>query len=102
MCQIMRCILVACVALALLAAGCRVEASNSRPPRKNDVNTMADAYKFLQDLDSYYGDRARVRFGKRGSLMEILRNHEMDNLNLGKGANNGGELVRPFNEEDIF
>ncbi|KAH8383337.1 hypothetical protein KR009_008054 [Drosophila setifemur] len=90
----MRCILIVCVALALLAAGCSVEASNSRPPRKNDVNTMADAYKFLQDLDTYYGDRARVRFGKRGGLMEILRNHELDNnYNLGKSVNGGGELV---------
>ncbi|XP_017004497.2 neuropeptide F isoform X1 [Drosophila takahashii] len=102
MCQTMRCILIVCVALALLAAGCRVEASNSRPPRKNDVNTMADAYKFLQDLDTYYGDRARVRFGKRGALMEILRNREMDNFNLGKSASNGGELVRALDEEEVY
>jgi len=60
---------------------------------QNMEATMADAYKFLQDLDTYYGDRARVRFGKRGALMEILRNREMDNFNLGKSASNGGELV---------
>ncbi|KAH8347426.1 hypothetical protein KR059_010587 [Drosophila kikkawai] len=94
MCHTMRCILIVCVALSLLCAGCSVEASNSRPPRKNDVNTMADAYKFLQDLDTYYGDRARVRFGKRGGLMEILRNRELENnFNLGKSINSGGELV---------
>ncbi|KAH8306080.1 hypothetical protein KR018_001220 [Drosophila ironensis] len=95
MCHTMRCILIVCVALSLLAAGCSVEASNSRPPRKNDVNTMADAYKFLQDLDTYYGDRARVRFGKRGGLLELLRNRELENnnFNLGKNINGGGELV---------
>ncbi|EDV42340.1 uncharacterized protein Dana_GF17058 [Drosophila ananassae] len=103
MCHTMRCILIVCVAIALLAAGCSVEASNSRPPRKNDVNTMADAYKFLQDLDTYYGDRARVRFGKRGNLMELLRNREIENnFNLGKGVNSGGELIRALDEEEVF
>ncbi|BFF92736.1 neuropeptide F [Drosophila madeirensis] len=98
----MRCILIVCVALALIAAGCNVEASNSRPPRKNDVNTMADAYKFLQDLDTYYGDRARVRFGKRGGpLMEMLRNRELEN-NMPKNINSGGELIRALDDEEIF
>lgn len=45
--------------VALLS--CNVTASNSRPPRNNDIVNMADALKYLQDLDTYYGDRARVR-----------------------------------------
>ncbi|XP_030370049.1 neuropeptide F [Scaptodrosophila lebanonensis] len=85
----LRCILVVCVALALLAAGSSVEASNSRPPRNNDISTMADALKYLQDLDTYYGDRARVRFGKRGSLMQLLRSR-FENSN---NNNNAADLT---------
>lgn len=91
----MRCTLVVCVALALFAAGCNVEASKARPPRNNEIATMADAIKYLQDLDVYYGDRARVRFGKRGSLMQLLRSRmlESGNNNENINDNNNGELV---------
>ncbi|XP_055906068.1 neuropeptide F isoform X2 [Eupeodes corollae] len=53
-----------------------VSASMSRPPRNNDINNMADALRYLQDLDNYYGDKARVRFGKRGPL--LLRDRLME------------------------
>lgn len=93
----MRCTLVVCVALALFAAGCNVEASKARPPRNNEIATMADAIKYLQDLDVYYGDRARVRFGKRGSLMQLLRSRMLEsgnnNENINDNNNNNGELV---------
>lgn len=94
----MRCTLVVCVALALFAAGCNVEASKARPPRNNEIATMADAIKYLQDLDVYYGDRARVRFGKRGSLMQLLRSRMLETGNNNENINdnnnnNNGELV---------
>lgn len=98
----MRCTLVVLIALALFAAGCNVEASKARPPRNNEISTMADAIKYLQDLDVYYGDRARVRFGKRGSLMQLRRmleagNNNFNNENINDNNNNvnnaGGELV---------
>lgn len=99
----MRCTLVVLIALALFAAGCNVEASKARPPRNNEISTMADAIKYLQDLDVYYGDRARVRFGKRGSLMQLRRmleagnNNYNNNENINDNNNNvnngGGELV---------
>lgn len=62
---------------------------------------MADAIKYLQDLDVYYGDRARVRFGKRGSLMQLRRMLESgnnnynnnENINDNNNNNGGGELV---------
>lgn len=105
----MRCTLVVCVALALFAAGCNVEASKTRPPRNNDISTMADALKYLQDLDVYYGDRARVRFGKRGSVLQLLRNRMIENginsNNNNDGINdnsNGGELIHSGIEEEPF
>ncbi|KAL7727455.1 hypothetical protein ACLKA6_017574 [Drosophila palustris] len=106
-----RCTLVICIALALFAAGCHVEASKTRPPRNNDISTMADALKYLQDLDVYYGDRARVRFGKRGSLMQLLRNRMLENgINTNSNNNidgssdnsNGAELMHSGNEEEPF
>lgn len=45
--------------LALMTV--KVNGNNSRPPRNNDISNMADALKYLHDLDNYYGDRARVR-----------------------------------------
>ncbi|XP_055381308.1 neuropeptide F isoform X2 [Condylostylus longicornis] len=50
-----------------------ISASMSRPPRNNDVSNMAEALKYLQDLDSYYANVARPRFGKRASLLQILK-----------------------------
>ncbi|EDW83419.1 uncharacterized protein Dwil_GK22327 [Drosophila willistoni] len=94
----MRCILIVCVAFALLATSCSVEASNSRPPRNNEINTMADAYKFLQDLDTYYGDRARVRFGKRNPMAQLFRNRMLDASNV-NGAN-GELMVHAIGEEE--
>ncbi|XP_017471982.1 PREDICTED: neuropeptide F [Rhagoletis zephyria] len=47
--------------------------ANSRPPRNNDISSMADALKYLQDLDTYYGERSRARFGKRTPLLLMLR-----------------------------
>lgn len=52
-------VLILVAVIALLTAN--VSANNSRPPRNNDISNMADAMKYLQDLDTYYGDRARVR-----------------------------------------
>ena len=52
-------ILIFVTIIALLS--CNVMAGNSRPPRTNDNVNLADALKYLQDLDTYYGDRARVR-----------------------------------------
>lgn len=52
-------VLILVAVVALLTAN--VSANNSRPPRNNDISNMADAMKYLQDLDTYYGDRARVR-----------------------------------------
>ncbi|TDG52407.1 hypothetical protein AWZ03_001237 [Drosophila navojoa] len=101
----MRCTLVFCVAFALFAAGCIVEASKTRPPRNNEINTMADALKYLQDLDVYYGDRARVRFGKRGSLMQAIRNRMLLNgINTEpfNDNNNGGELIHDVGQEEMF
>ncbi|XP_005181046.1 neuropeptide F isoform X2 [Musca domestica] len=66
-------VLILVAVVALLTAN--VSANNSRPPRNNDISNMADAMKYLQDLDTYYGDRARVRFGKRMPLIQMLRNH---------------------------
>ncbi|XP_023169727.1 neuropeptide F [Drosophila hydei] len=103
----MRCTLVVCVALALFAAGCIVEASKARPPRNNEINTMADALKYLQDLDVYYGDRARVRFGKRNSLIQAIRNRILTNgINnnelFNDNNNNGGELIHDVGQEEMF
>ncbi|EDW67870.1 neuropeptide F [Drosophila virilis] len=106
MSQTMRCTLVVCVALALFAAGCNVEASKARPPRNNEISTMADALKYLQDLDVYYGDRARVRFGKRGSVMQAIRNRVLENgINSYNNENindNGGELIHVAGEDEMF
>lgn len=52
-------VLILVAVIAILTAN--VSANNSRPPRNNDISNMADAMKYLQDLDTYYGDRARVR-----------------------------------------
>lgn len=52
-------VLILVAIVALLTS--QVSANNSRPPRNNDISNMADALKYLQDLDTYYGDRARVR-----------------------------------------
>ncbi|XP_062123560.1 LOW QUALITY PROTEIN: neuropeptide F [Drosophila sulfurigaster albostrigata] len=105
----MRCTLVVCVALALFAAGCNVEASKTRPPRNNDISTMADALKYLQDLDVYYGDRARVRFGKRGSLMQLLRNRMLENASNNNNnneiisdTNGNGDIMHSGGEEEPF
>ncbi|XP_037946975.1 neuropeptide F-like [Teleopsis dalmanni] len=76
--------LVLLIALAMLTAN--IAAANSRPPRNNDISNMADALKYLQDLDSYYGDRARVRFGKRTSLIQLLRSHLLDNSEMAHAA----------------
>ncbi|XP_064549908.1 neuropeptide F [Drosophila montana] len=106
MSQTMRCTLVVCVALALFAAGCNVEASKARPPRNNEISTMADALKYLQDLDVYYGDRARVRFGKRGSVMQAIRNRILENgINSNNNEiinDNGGELIHVAGEDEMF
>ncbi|XP_037817520.1 neuropeptide F [Lucilia sericata] len=83
----MRQVLILVTIIALLA--CIVSANNSRPPRNNDISNMADALKYLQDLDTYYGDRARVRFGKRASLIQLLRNH----LNNEAEMNHPAELA---------
>lgn len=51
--------------IMLLLLGClndwRTLANNSRPLRNTDIVDMADALKYLQDLDTYYADKARVR-----------------------------------------
>ncbi|KAH8409876.1 hypothetical protein KR222_011861, partial [Zaprionus bogoriensis] len=91
----MRCTLVVCVALALFAAGCNVEASKTRPPRNNEIATIADAIKYLQDLDVYYGDKARVRFGKRGSLVQLLRARMLD-----AGNSNSNNNLENFNDNN--
>ncbi|EDV94325.1 neuropeptide F [Drosophila grimshawi] len=103
----MRCTLVVCVALALFAAGCNVEASKARPPRNNEISNMADALKYLQDLDVYYGDRARVRFGKRASTIQALHNRMLEsglnsNSNDNFNENNGGVLLHGAGEDDMF
>merc|ERR1712083_970364 len=43
------------------------------PNPGNNLGDMRSALKFLQDMDSYYGQIARPRFGKRseGGLMTI-------------------------------
>ncbi|XP_012156022.1 neuropeptide F-like [Ceratitis capitata] len=74
------CFLVIMVIMLLTAHS--VSASNSRPPRNNDISNMADALKYLQDLDTYYADRARARFGKRTPLVQLLRQHLLDNPEL--------------------
>ncbi|XP_053951356.1 neuropeptide F-like [Anastrepha ludens] len=66
------------IALALLTAQ-NALANNSRLPRNNDISNMADALKYLQDLDTYYGDRARARFGKRSPLLQLLQQHSLQN-----------------------
>ncbi|XP_054726983.1 neuropeptide F-like [Anastrepha obliqua] len=66
------------IALALLTAQ-NALANNSRSPRNNDISNMADALKYLQDLDTYYGDRARARFGKRSPLLQLLQQHSLEN-----------------------
>ncbi|XP_004523106.1 neuropeptide F-like [Ceratitis capitata] len=63
-------------------------AGNSRPPRNSDISNMADALKYLQDLDTYYGDRARARFGKRAPLLLLLRQHLLDNPDLARAIEN--------------
>lgn len=60
MSSIPRFAIIVIIALALLTAH-TTTANNSRPPRNNDISNMADALKYLQDLDTYYGDRARAR-----------------------------------------
>lgn len=60
MSSVQRFAIIVIVVLALLS-GHTATANNSRPPRNNDISNMADALKYLQDLDTYYGDRARAR-----------------------------------------
>lgn len=60
MSAILRCCFLLLIVVVLLSAH-NTSASNSRPPRNNDISNMADALRYLQDLDAYYGDRARAR-----------------------------------------
>ncbi|XP_075148933.1 neuropeptide F [Haematobia irritans] len=83
-------VLILVAVMALLTAN--VYANNSRPPRNNDISNMADAMKYLQDLDTYYGDRARVRFGKRTPLLQMLRNHF---------TNDGEQMGHPMDMTNI-
>ncbi|XP_017849093.1 neuropeptide F isoform X2 [Drosophila busckii] len=99
----MRCTLFVLIALTLFAAGCNVEATKARTSRGNEINTMEDALKYLQDLDVYYGDRARVRFGKRGSLLHLLRSQMLENSqNNNKDNNIAAELQHSVGEEEFF
>ncbi|XP_053945477.1 neuropeptide F-like isoform X1 [Anastrepha ludens] len=70
------------VVLALLTT--HTALANSRPPRNNDISNMADALKYLQDLDMYYGDRARARFGKRAPLIQLLHQRLLDNPEMAR------------------
>ncbi|XP_018794585.1 PREDICTED: neuropeptide F-like [Bactrocera latifrons] len=87
MSSVLRFALIVIVALALLTAH-TATANNSRPPRNNDISNMADALKYLQDLDTYYGDRARVRFGKRAPLLWFLRQHLLENPDVVRAIEN--------------
>ncbi|XP_011193307.2 neuropeptide F-like [Zeugodacus cucurbitae] len=81
MSTMLRCSFLLIIAVVLLSAH-NTSASNSRPPRNNDISNMADALRYLQDLDAYYGDRARARFGKRAPLVQLLRQHLLENPEL--------------------
>ncbi|XP_039970517.1 neuropeptide F [Bactrocera neohumeralis] len=85
MSAMLRCGFLLLIAAVLLCAH-NTSANNSRPPRNNDISNMADALRYLQDLDAYYGDRARARFGKRAPLVQILRQHLLENPELLQNA----------------
>ncbi|XP_067618388.1 neuropeptide F [Eurosta solidaginis] len=74
------------IVFALLTA--HTTSANSRPPRNNDISNMADALKYLQDLDTYYGDRARARFGKRSPLLQLLHQRMLDSPDLARAIEN--------------
>lgn len=109
MSAMLRCGLLLLIAVVLLSAH-NTSANNSRPPRNNDISNMADALRYLQDLDAYYGDRARARydycwkskprrminkitmlfdhrFGKRAPLVQLLRQHLLENPELVSNLN---------------
>ncbi|XP_069961864.1 neuropeptide F isoform X1 [Bactrocera oleae] len=85
MSSIPRFAIIVIISLALLTAH-TTTANNSRPPRNNDISNMADALKYLQDLDTYYGDRARARFGKRAPILLLLRQHLLENPDVIRDA----------------
>lgn len=40
-------------------------------PQRNDISTVADALKYLQELDHYYSQISRPRFGKRNDPLNL-------------------------------
>nr|P86442.1 RecName: Full=Neuropeptide F; Short=Lom-NPF; Short=NPF; Short=longNPF; Flags: Precursor [Locusta migratoria]AYO24236.1 neuropeptide F 1 [Locusta migratoria] len=56
------------VVAALVAAAVLVAAAEAQQADGNKLEGLADALKYLQELDRYYSQVARPRFGKRAEL----------------------------------
>ncbi|CAD7084815.1 unnamed protein product [Hermetia illucens] len=54
-----------------------------RPPqRRNEFVNTEDAVRYLKQLDDFYSNAARPRFGKRTSLLQYLKDWAEDQADM--------------------
>merc|ERR1711983_165414 len=75
--------------LGLINLSCPGEATPMPSPGAN-YGDMRSALKFLQDMDSYYGQIARPRFGKRSDSAVLMVPHPSEMYTYGGPA--GGPI----------
>ncbi|KAL9893927.1 neuropeptide F isoform 1-T6 [Glossina fuscipes fuscipes] len=68
----LRRVLVLLTILSLFNA--KVFGKNTRPTRNDEIANIEEALQYLQELENFYDGKARIRFGKRSYLMQMLKN----------------------------